>query len=67
MTASSTGVTLFKLTLIQFWWISIWGLAYIFIGAIAGTSKAIEFSIYVTLLICTMVVIHMNPKLLEKL
>jgi hypothetical protein len=61
------GEMLFKLTLIQFWWISIWGLAYMCISTIAGTSKAVEFSIYVTLLLFTMVVIHMNPKLLEKL
>lgn len=55
------------LTLIQFWWIAIWGLAYIVIDQIAGTSKITECWIYVAMLFFTVVVIHMNPRMLDKL
>jgi hypothetical protein len=36
---------LFILTVIQFWWIAIWGIAYIVIDIIAGPSKMIELFI----------------------
>ena len=36
---------LFILTLIQFWWIAIWGLAYILIDNVAGTSKIKEIGL----------------------
>ena len=55
------------LTLIQFWWIAIWGLAYVIIDTIAGPSKMIECSIYVIMLIFTVMIIHMNPKMIERL
>jgi hypothetical protein len=55
------------LTLIQFWWIAIWGLAYVIIDTIAGPSKMIECSIYGIMLIFTVMIIHMNPKMLERL
>ena len=58
---------LLVLTLIQFWWIAIWGLAYIAIDAIAGTSKMAECSIYIFMLVFTVVIIHLNPRMLDKL
>ena len=58
---------LLVLTLIQFWWIAIWGLAYIAIELIAGPSKAIECSIYVMMLIFTIIVINRNPRMLDRL
>jgi len=58
---------LFFITVIQFWWIAIWGLAYIFIGSIAGTSKKIEMFIYFGMMILTAFLIHSNPRMLEKL
>jgi len=58
---------LFFLTIIQFWWIAIWGIAYIVIDMIAGPSKLIEFFIYIVMLGGTVVLLHMNPKLLDKL
>jgi hypothetical protein len=58
---------LLVLTLIQFWWIAIWGLAYIFIEYVAGPSKLIECSIYFIMLIFTVLVINTNPKMLDKL
>ena len=58
---------LFILTLIQFWWIAIWGIAYIVIDMVAGPSKIIETLIYVCMLVFTMVVIHNNPRMVERL
>jgi hypothetical protein len=55
------------LTLIQFWWIAIWGLAYIFIDLVAGKSKMVECFIYAVMLFFTMIIIHRNPKMLERL
>jgi hypothetical protein len=58
---------LFVLTLIQFWWIAIWGIAYITIDAIAGQSKITELWIYVIMLIFTAIVIQLNPDMIERL
>jgi hypothetical protein len=58
---------LFILTLVQFWWIAIWGLAYIVIDALAGTSKIKEIAIYITMLLFTIFVLHHNPTMLDKL
>lgn len=62
-----TANILFLLTLIQFWWIAIWGLAYIFIDAFAGTSKIKEITIYLGMLLFTIVVFHFNPELVQRL
>jgi len=58
---------LFVITLIQMWWIAVWGLAYIAIEQIAGKSKRIEFLTYISLLIATAIIIHAEPTLLERL
>ena len=58
---------LFILTVIQFWWIAIWGIAYIFIDIVAGPSKIVELFIYFLMLLSTMYVVHTNPKVLDKL
>jgi len=58
---------LLVLTLVQFWWIAIWGLAYIGIDAIAGTSKMTEVWIYFAMLLFTVIVIHLNPAMVDKL
>jgi hypothetical protein len=62
-----TANILFLLTLIQFWWIAIWGLAYILIDAFAGPSKIKEISIYLGMLLFTIVVFHFNPELVQRL
>jgi succinate dehydrogenase hydrophobic anchor subunit len=58
---------LFLLTLIQFWWIAIWGLAYILIDYVAGESKIREVGIYTGMLILTIGVFHFNPQMVERL
>jgi hypothetical protein len=58
---------LFTLTVIQFWWIAVWGIAYIFIGLIAGKSKIIEMALYLGMLVITAAIIHKNPTLLQHL
>lgn len=62
-----TGEFLFILTIIQCWWIAIWGLAYIGIEAIAGKSKNIEVLIYLVMLIVTIVVLRVNPRVIDRL
>ena len=58
---------LFLLTLVQFWWIAVWGIAYILIDAFAGTSKIKEIGIYIGMLIFTVGVFHFNPQLVQRL
>ncbi len=58
---------LFLLTLIQFWWIAIWGIAYIIIDAIAGPSKNIEIFIYICMIFFTIGVFYYNPDMIERL
>jgi len=58
---------LFLLTLIQFWWIAIWGLAYILIDAVAGTSKTKEVFIYFCMLFFTIIIFKFNPQMIERL
>jgi hypothetical protein len=58
---------LFILTIIQFWWIAIWGIAYIIIDLVAGPSKIVELFIYFLMLLSTMYIVHTNPKVLDKL
>jgi len=58
---------LFILTVIQFWWIAIWGIAYIAIDLVAGPSKMVELFIYFLMLLSTVYIVHKNPKVLDKL
>jgi len=58
---------LILLTVIQFWWIAIWGIAYILIDAIAGNSKLTELILYGAMLCGTALLLHMNPDMIEKL
>uniref|UniRef100_A0A6C0ANU4 Uncharacterized protein n=1 Tax=viral metagenome TaxID=1070528 RepID=A0A6C0ANU4_9ZZZZ len=58
---------LFILTLVQLWWIAIWGLAYMIIDTVAGTSKIREIGIYIGMLIFTMMILHLNPQMVERL
>ncbi len=55
------------LTIIQFWWIAVWGIAYLFIAWYAGKSKQKELWVYLTLLFVTLFVVQMDPSLLHKL
>lgn len=63
----NSGKFLFFLTIIQFWWIAIWGIAYIVIDLISGPSKTVEFAIYVSMLLGTFMMVHTNPSLLDRL
>ena len=58
---------LIAITLLQFWWIAVWGLAYMAMEAIAGKNKSTEFWIYIGLLVAVTVIVHTNPMLVEKL
>jgi hypothetical protein len=58
---------IFVITLIQFWWISVWGLGYIGISALTKGSKQKEILLYVAILLAVLLVFQMDPSLLEKL
>lgn len=55
------------LTLIQFWWIAIWGLAYIGIDLVAGDSKVHQALIYLGFMLLVILLLQMKPRLVEKL
>jgi hypothetical protein len=62
-----TGQFLLVLTIIQFWWIAVWGIAYMFVEMVAGDSVIVEFLIYASMLLLTMMILHLNPKMIDKL
>lgn len=62
-----TGTFLAMITIIQFWWIAIWGLAYILIESVAGTSKNTEIFIYIMMLLVTFAILRANPEIIERL
>lgn len=55
------------LTLVQFWWIAIWGLAYIFIDFVAGDSKKKQILMYLGFMLAVVLVFQFEPRLIEKL
>lgn len=54
-------------TLLQLWWIAIWGIAYIAIEYVAKKSKIVEFYIYCGLLTLVIGVLVANPILIKHL
>ena len=56
---------LFIITIVQFWWIAVWGLAYIGISAVAGKSKDIEILIYIGMLLAVLFFVQLNPSVIE--
>ena len=62
-----TGQFLLVLTIIQFWWTAVWGIAYMFVEMVAGDSVIVEFLIYASMLLLTMMILHLNPKMIDKL
>ena len=62
-----TNQFLLVLTLIQFWWIAVWGIAYMVVEMVAGGSAFIEFLIYALMLSITMMILRLNPKMIDKL
>lgn len=58
---------LFVITLIQFWWIAIWGLGYIVIAYLTKGSKQKEMFLYLGILLAVLLVFQFDPSLLEKL
>jgi hypothetical protein len=55
------------ITLLQLWWIAVWGIAYIIIEYISNKSKIRDLSIYFIMLIIAVFLILNNPDLMEHL
>ena len=58
---------LMYITLLQIWWIAVWGIAYIIIERLSNKSKFKELMIYIVLLTGTLIFILTNPKLMSHL
>lgn len=56
---------LFIITVVQFWWIAVWGISYIIIDIIAGPSRIIEFGLYLAMLVSMTIFIFINPKVID--
>jgi len=55
------------ITLLQLWWIAVWGIAYIVIEYLSNKSKIKELFIYFVMLIFAVFLILKEPELLERL
>jgi len=53
------------ITLVQLWWIAIWGIAYIVIDYFANNSKIKELVIYTLLLSFVFMIIVIHPNVLN--
>jgi len=49
------------ITLVQLWWIAIWGIAFILIEYLSNKSKVKELSIYILLLFFVFITIVFQP------
>ena len=56
---------LFFISLLQIWWIALWGIAYIVIEYVSNKNRLIELYIYIALLIGTIFLLVTNPHLLN--
>ena len=63
----STLEILFYVSLLQLWWVAIWGISYILIEWVSNKSRLIELYIYIGLLIGTIVLLLTNPHLMKHL
>ena len=62
-----TSPKIFTLLVIQMWWITIWGLSYIAIEYFVGKNKLMEFGVYLALMVAVLLVLQLNPKIIEDL
>jgi hypothetical protein len=54
-------------TMLQLWWIAIWGIAYIVIEYVSNKSKLTELYIYCGLLALSIAILVANPHLIHHL
>ena len=55
------------ITLLQLWWIAVWGIAYIVIEYLSNKSKTKELCIYFIMLVIAVFLILNEPDLIEHL
>ena len=55
------------ITLLQLWWVCVWGICYIAIERIAGKCKYTEIYLYLGTMILIYLFLYMNPDLLKHL
>jgi len=55
---------LLVITFLNLWWISLWGLSYLFIDYITKGSKKFEAVIYLSMMVIITVILLQNPDLI---
>ena len=55
-------VFLFAVTLVQIWWIAIWGITDIIIRILAGKHRHVEFLIYIFFIVLVICFLQSNPQ-----
>jgi hypothetical protein len=55
-------VFLFAVTLVQIWWIAVWGITDILIQILAGKHRHVEFLIYVFFIVLVISFLQSNPQ-----
>ena len=61
----STIEIIWYVTLIQLWWIAVWGIAYIAIEYLCGKSKTRELFIYFLFITVVLVTIFLKPDIIR--
>jgi len=62
-----TSPKIMTLLVVQMWWIAIWGLVYIGIEWIVGKNKVMEFGVYMGLMVIVLLILQLNPTIIEDL
>lgn len=55
-------VFLFAVTLVQIWWIAVWGITDILVRILAGKHRHVEFLIYVFFIVLVITFLQSNPQ-----
>ena len=55
------------ITLLQLWWVAVWGICYLAIEKVVGKCKSTELFLYVGTMISIYVILYANPDLLRHL
>lgn len=57
----------FLITVLDLWWVAIWGIAYIAIEYLAGKNKKMEFLIYLFLMLFVILILTYNPNYIPQI
>jgi hypothetical protein len=55
------------ITLLQLWWVAVWGICYLVIERVVGKCKVSELYLYVGIMVTIYIILYANPDLLRHL